>query len=217
MKNFEGIIFDMDGVIFDSERAIMECWLEIGKKYNIKDLDKVYLLCTGVTIEKTKDIILNHYGSDFPYEKYNEEGTKLFFEKYKDFKLPLKTGVFELMEFLKSNNKKIALASSSPNYLVKKELEAQGLINYFDKIITGDMVLKSKPEPDIYLKAIEELKIDPNNLFVIEDSFNGIRSATSANLKAIMVPDLKLPDDEMKSKATVILSDLLEVIKYLNE
>lgn len=217
MKEFEGIIFDMDGVIFDSERAIMECWLEIGKKYNIKDLDKVYLLCTGVTLEKTKDIILNHYGNDFPYEKYNEEGTKLFFEKYKDFKLPLKTGVFELMEFLKSNNKKIALASSSPNYLVKKELEAQGLINYFDKIITGDMVLKSKPEPDIYLKAIEELKIDPNKLFVIEDSFNGIRSATSANLKAIMVPDLKLPDDEMKSKATVILSDLLEVIKYLNE
>ena len=216
MKDFEGIIFDMDGVIFDSERAIMECFLEIGKKYNIKDLDKVYLLCTGVTFEKTKEIILNHYGNDFPYDKYNEEGTKLFFEKYKDYKLPLKKGVFELMEYLKANNKKIVLASSSPNYLVKKELEAQGLLKYFDLIITGDMVLKSKPEPDIYLKAVEKLNVNPNKLYVIEDSFNGVKSATNANLKTIMVPDLKKPDEEMKEKATVILDDLLKVIEYLN-
>ena len=81
------------------------------------------------------------------------------------------------MEYLKANNKKIALASSSPNYLVKKELEAQGLLKYFDLIITGDMVLKSKPEPDIYLKAVEKINVNRNKLYVIEDSFNGFKKA----------------------------------------
>jgi HAD superfamily hydrolase (TIGR01509 family) len=217
VKDFEGIIFDMDGVIFDSERAIMECFLEIGKKYNIKDLDKVYLLCTGVTFEKTKEIILNHYGNDFPYDKYNEEGTKLFFEKYKDYKLPLKNGVFELMKYLKANNKKIALASSTKKDLVLKELGAHNLLKYFDVIVTGDMVSKSKPEPDIYLKAIELLKIDSFKLFAIEDSFNGVKSATKANLKTIMVPDLVKPDEFIKNKATIVLSNLLEIIDYLNK
>ena len=78
------------------------------------------------------------------------------------------------------------------------------------------MVLKSKPEPDIYLKAVEKLNVNPNKLYVIEDSFNGVKSATNANLKTIMVPDLKKPDEEMKEKATVILDDLLKVIEYLN-
>ncbi len=216
MKNYEGVIFDMDGVIFDSERAMMDCWLEIGKKYNIHDLDKAFLLCTGVNVEKTKEIILDYYGNDFPYDKYNEEGTKLFFSKYSDYKLPLKRGVFDLLDYLKDNNKKIALASSTPHYLVKKDLDAWGLLNYFDVIVTGDMVKKSKPEPDIFLKAKEELKIDNDKLFVIEDSFNGVRAATSANLKTIMIPDLKKPDAEMKEKATIVLKDLLDVINYLN-
>ena len=216
MKNYDGVIFDMDGVIFDSERAMMDCWLEIGKKYNIHDLDKAFLLCTGVNVEKTKEIILDYYGNDFPYDKYNEEGTKLFFSKYSDYKLPLKRGVFDLLDYLKDNNKKIALASSTPNHLVKKELDAWGLLNYFDVIVTGDMVKKSKPEPDIFLKAKEELKIDNDKLYVIEDSFNGVRAATSANLKTIMIPDLKKPDAEMKEKATIVLKDLLDVINYLN-
>ena len=79
------------------------------------------------------------------------------------------------------------------------------------------MVNKSKPEPDIFLKAIEESKINVDKLYVIEDSYNGVRSANAANLKVIMVPDLIMPDDEMKKKAYVIKNNLLEVIDYLNE
>ncbi len=184
--------------------------------HNIKNIEEVYLKCTGANVDKTKEIVMDYYGKDFPYDSYAKDIMKMYFDKYKDFKLPLKKGVFELLNYLKNNNKKIALASSSPNYLVKKELEAQGLLKYFDLIITGDMVLKSKPEPDIYLKAVEKLNVNPDKLYVIEDSFNGVKSATNANLKTIMVPDLKKPDEEMKEKATVILDDLLKVIEYLN-
>ncbi len=217
MKEFEGIIFDMDGVLFDSERAIMNAWIELARRHNVKDIEKAYLLCTGVNVEKTKEIIMDYYGPDFPYDDYAKEATEIFFNIYSDYKLPMKKGVFELLDFLKENNKKIALASSTPNWLVKKELEAQGLIKYFDKIITGDMVKRSKPDPDIYLKAINALGVDASNLYAIEDSFNGVRSATSANLKTIMVPDLKKPDSEMQSLAITIEDDLLKVIDYLNK
>ena len=155
--------------------------------------------------------MLDFYGNDFPYDKYRKEASEIFFGKYSDYKIPLKNGVFELLDFLKKNNKKIILCSSTKKELVTKELEANGVL------VTGDMVNKSKPEPDIFLKAIEESKINVDKLYVIEYSYNGVRSATSANLKTIMVPDLIMPDEEMKKKAQVIKNNLLEVIDYLNE
>ena len=217
MKDFDGIIFDMDGVILDSEKAVMDVWLLLARKYGLKNMEEVYLKCTGVNAQKTKEIMLEFYGNDFPYDKYRKEASEMFFGKYNDYKIPLKNGVFELLDFLRENNKKIILCSSTKKELVTKELEANGVLKYFDVLVTGDMVNKSKPEPDIFLKAIEESKINVDKLYVIEDSYNGVRSANSANLKTIMVPDLIMPDDEMKKKAYVIKNNLLEVIDYLNE
>ena len=217
MKNFKGIIFDMDGVILDSERALMEVWIELSLKHNLKNIEEVYLKCTGANVNKTKEILLDFYGKDFPYDSYAKETTEIYFNKYKDFKLPLKKGVFELLNYLKNNNITIALASSTKKDLVLKELCAHDLLKYFDVIVTGDMVSRSKPEPDIYLKAIELLKIDASKLFAIEDSFNGVKSAAKANLKTIMVPDLVMPNDEIKTKAYIILKDLNEVINFLDE
>ncbi len=217
MKEFEGIIFDMDGVILDSEKALMDVWIEFANMHNIKNIEEVYLKCTGANVDKTKEIVMDYYGKDFPYDSYAKDIMKMYFDKYKDFKLPLKKGVFELLNYLKNNNKKIALASSTKKDLVLKELGAHNLLTYFDVIVTGDMVSKSKPEPDIYLKAIELLKIDSFKLFAIEDSFNGVKSATKANLKTIMVPDLVKPDEFIKNKATIVLSNLLEIIDYLNK
>ena len=216
MKDFEGIIFDMDGVILDSEKALMDVWIELAKKYNLKNIEEVYLKCTGANVNKTKEILLDFYGFDFPYDKYAKETSDLYFHKYNDYKIPLKKGVFELLNYLKENNKKIILCSSTKKDLVFKELGAHNLLKYFDILITGDMVNKSKPEPDIYLKAIKESNININELFAIEDSYNGVRSATSANLKTIMVPDLIEPNDEMKKLAYIIKNNLLEIIDYLN-
>ena len=217
MKKFDGVIFDMDGVILDSEKAVMDVWLLLARKYGLKNMEEVYLKCTGVNAQKTKEIMLDYYGNDFTYDKYRKEASEIFFGKYNYYKIPLKNGVFELLDFLKENNKKIILCSSTKKELVTKELEANGVLKYFDCLVTGDMVNKSKPEPDIFLKAIEESKINVDKLYVIEDSYNGVRSANAANLKTIMVPDLIMPDDEMKKKAYVIKNNLLEVIDYLNE
>ena len=99
---------------------------------------------------------------------------------------------------------------------IAKQMDA-GLLQNFDVVVGGDQVQRSKPEPDIFLKAAEQLEADPGDCYVIEDSYNGIRAASAAGMIPIMVPDLLPPTEEMEEKAAVILDSLHDVIAYLQE
>ena len=217
MKKFKAVVFDMDGVIFDSERCIMETWIILAEKYGIEGIEEVFLACTGTNHAKTRQICLDAYGEDFPYEKYERESSEMFHDKYDGGRLPIKPGVFELLDYLKSTGVKIALASSSRRESVVRELTEGGVIDYFDEIIAGDMVSKSKPDPQIYLKACEAIGVAPEDCYAIEDSYNGIRSAAAGKLRPIMVPDLRPADDEMKQLSVAVLDSLNDVITYLSE
>lgn len=213
--NYEAVVFDMDGVIFDSERAVMNCWLELAQKYDIKDIEKPYFACVGTTMTRTREIMLETYGEDFPYDEYARESSLMYHEKYDGGKLPMKPGVMELLAYLRGKGKKIALASSTRRETVTNQLRWAGIIDYFDVIICGDMVAKSKPAPDIFLKACQELSVSPENTYAIEDSYNGIRAAHAGGLRPIMVPDLLEADDEMRGMAECVCDNLNEVIDYL--
>lgn len=214
MKKFEAVVFDMDGVIFDSERATMECWLELADKYHIEGMEEPYLACTGTTAQRTKEIMLEAYGDDFPYDVYAKEASKMYHEKYDGGRLPMKSGVFGLLDYLKYEDKKIALASSTRRETVVNQLRDAGLLDYFDEIITGDMVQNSKPHPEIFLLACEKIGVDPENAYAIEDSYNGIRSASRGGLKPIMVPDLLPATEEMKDLSEAVIESLDGVIGY---
>ena len=215
MKDFDAVIFDMDGVIFDSERAVMDCWLELARKYGIKDIKKPYLACTGTTVAKTREIMIEAYGEDFPYESYAKEASQMYHARYDGGRLPMKDGVVEILEFLKNNGKKISLASSTRRQTVVNQLKDAGILGYFDEVITGDMVTKSKPDPEIYILACEKTGVAPESSYAVEDSYNGIRSAHRGRLKPIMVPDLLPPDDEMLMMAETVCDSLTSVIEYL--
>ncbi|MCR5255106.1 MAG: HAD family phosphatase [Acetatifactor sp.] len=217
MKSFEAVVFDMDGVIFDSEKAVMDCWIELSKKYNIPDIEGPYLACTGTNAAKTREIMLEAYGDDFPYDRYAKEASVMYHERYDGGRLPMKKGVVELLTFLSDNNKKIALASSTKRKTVIDQLRDAGILSFFDTVVTGDMVEKSKPAPDIFLKACEEIGVEPAKAYAIEDSYNGIRSAYRGNLRPIMVPDLLPETEEMKELAETVLTDLYEVNEYLRD
>ena len=126
----------------------------------------------------------------------------------------MKPGVRELLDFLKVRKKKIALASSTRRQTVLKLLQAAGILEYFDAVVCGDMVTRSKPAPDIFLKACEEIGVKPDEAYAIEDSYNGIRAAHEGGLHPIMVPDLLPANEKMKALAEIILKDLLEVKDY---
>lgn len=212
---YKAVGFDMDGVIFDSERAVMQCWKEVASRHNIPDIEKAILACTGTTMVRTREIMLNLYGADFPYNEYARESSAIFHSRYDGGRLPMKPGVKELLTFLKEHDKKIALASSTRQQVVTDELRDAGIIEYFDRIICGDMVSRSKPAPDIFLKACEELNVSPSDSYAIEDSYNGIRAAHAGGLHPIMVPDLLPADEEMQSLAEIVLPSLTSVMEYL--
>ena len=212
---YKAVVFDMDGVIFDSERAVMQCWKEVASRHNIPDIEKAILACTGTTMVRTREIMLNLYGADFPYDEYAKESSAIFHSRYDGGRLPMKPGVKELLSFLKEHGKKIALASSTRQQVVTDELRDAGIIGYFDRIICGDMVSRSKPAPDIFLKACEELNVSPSDSYAIEDSYNGIRAAHAGGLHPIMVPDLLPADEEMQSLAEIVLPNLTSVMEYL--
>ena len=212
---YKAVVFDMDGVIFDSERAVMQCWKEVASRHNIPDIEKAILACTGTTMVRTREIMLNLYGADFPYDEYASESSVIFHSRYDGGRLPVKPGVKELLSFLKEHGKKITLASSTRQQVVTDELRDAGIIGYFDRIICGDMVSRSKPAPDIFLKACEELNVSPSDSYAIEDSYNGIRAAHAGGLHPIMVPDLLPADEEMQSLAEIVLPNLTSVMEYL--
>lgn len=211
MTDGSAVVFDMDGVIFDSERLVLECWEKIGEKYHLEGMRDAFLPCIGTNDIKTREIVLEHYGADFPYDEFRHESSRLYHSIVDQGGLPVKTGVRELLSYLKKHTVPIALASSTRLEVVTQELKLAGLYEYFAVVMGGDQLKRSKPEPDIYLMTCEKLGVQPVCTYAIEDSYNGIRSAYSAGMKPIMVPDMLPPTEEMRDKSVVVLDDLLQV------
>ena len=214
--DYDAVVFDMDGVIFDSERAVMQCWKELAKKYNIPDIEQAVLSCTGTTMKRTREIMLETYGADFPYDSYAKESSAIYHSRYDGGRLPMKPGVVELLTFLKEEGKKIALASSTRRQTVTNQLKAAGILDFFDQVICGDMVERSKPAPDIYRYACEQLHLAPAECMAVEDSPNGVSSAYDAGCKVVMVPDQAPPDEETKKKIAACPDSLNEIIKLFD-
>ena len=214
--NISACIFDLDGVIFDSERAVYREWKLISEKYGFPLLEVPYRKCIGVNAATCRQIFLDYYGESFPYDKYCEERRQNFREKYGHGRLPLKPGVTELLESLKRKGFKAAIASSTRTQTVREEIRDANLLDYFERIVGGDMVERSKPAPDIFLKAAEVLDVSPENCCVIEDSYNGILAADTAGMFPVMIPDMLPPDQLMHEKAGMILDSLTELNELMN-
>ncbi|MCM1272264.1 MAG: HAD family phosphatase [Clostridium sp.] len=212
---YDAVVFDMDGVIFDSEKKVVECWQVVAQKYDIEEIEKACSDCLGLNRVATKEYFLRKYGENFPYDEYKTEMSNLFHERYGNGKIPLKQGSREILGSLKKSGKRVALATSTRTEIVVEELKAAGLYDFFDAIVCGDMVEKSKPAPDIFLKACQCLDIKPCDSFAIEDSYNGVRSAHGAGIRTIMVPDLAPVNDEMRDIAETVLESLFDVMDYL--
>ena len=211
MIDGRAVIFDMDGVIFDSERLVLECWEEVGVKYHLEGMREAFLPCIGTNSVKTKEIMLERYGMDFPYDEFTREASILFHGIADQGGLPVKTGVRELLTYLKGHEVPIAIASSTRLAVVTQELVQAELYEFFSVVMGGDQLKRSKPEPDIYLMTCEKLGVRPAHAYAIEDSYNGVRSAHSAGMKPIMVPDMLSPTEEMREKSVIILDNLLQV------
>ncbi len=215
----KAVIFDMDGVILDTERVYNGAWDRFAIEYDF-DRDmirKMVLDCTGTKEEYTIRRVTETIGNIISYEDSIAVVRRYFAEEVSKNGLPKKACVDEVLSELKECGAAVGLASSTKEKIVRREMDETGLTGYFDVILGGDNVKAGKPAPDIFLTCAGLMKCRPEDCFVIEDSYNGIRAAKNAGMHPIMVPDQMPPNEEMKSLAEAVLDDLQQVRGYLED
>ncbi len=194
MKNIKAFIFDMDGVLLDTESICQKTWALAGQKLKLSGAEALFTKCLGSSRKDTLAFLSREWGSLEVADSFMEE-TSLFFTQIEESEgIKLMPYVKECLDFLKDKYV-LSLASSTRKENVYRELRNVGLIDYFKTITCGDMVTKSKPDPEIYLKASVSLGLSAQECLAVEDSPNGVKSAHSAGLNVIMVPD-RIPCNE---------------------
>ena len=211
----KAVIFDMDGLMIDSERITFEGYQKIFKEQNLEFTMDFYktLLGNGMTI--VKKLFKDEYGDNFDFEALIQVVHQHLKDTLDQGRMPLKPGIISLLEYLKSKDIKTIVATSSQRTRVDAILSKLNLVEYFNDSICGDEVVNGKPNPEIFLKACQKLDVLPSQALVLEDSQTGIQAAFDAKIPVICIPDLKYPDDEYASICLDILDNLEFVKKYI--
>lgn len=211
----KAVIFDMDGLMFDTERLYMQANAKAAEELGLGPVE--FMTCR--TLGLTSDRVREEWEREF-----QEKGLRLLErreiyirEYYEQNQVPVKDGLKELLLYLKEAGLKTAVASSTGESKVRYLLRDAGIEAYFDVIVCGDMVKRSKPDPQIYLCAADMLDVRAGECFALEDSRNGICSAYTAGCRVIMVPDLWQPDEEFLKRVVACYEDLDQVCGYFKE
>jgi len=209
------LIFDMDGLLFDTERISIPAWQEAGQEFGYTIPTSLVLKTIGMDKRATREVHLNYFGKDYPFDEINlikKERLKQYIEKYG---LPRKEGVSEILQLVKELRLKSALATSSSRQMTNYLLTKANLNDFFDVVICGDEVTRVKPDPEIFLKAATYLGVLTEECLVLEDSPNGIRAAWEAGMLAVLVPDLREIPPEVERLAFQKMTSLVEVTHWL--
>lgn len=209
------VIFDMDGVILDSEHLVQQSWRKAAQQMHLTGIDDVYRAQVGTTRAHASELLRQAFGQDFSTQDFLTASRTFFYEALGAGGVPPRPFAKEALEGCRALGLKIGLASSTRQQAVETELQQAGLLHYFDYALGGDKIANSKPAPDIYLAACDALHVLPAQAIAVEDSYNGIRSAYNAGMMSVMVPDMLPPTAEMSRLANAILPNLSYLPAFL--
>lgn len=213
----KAVIFDMDGVVLDTEKLYVRFWCEAGNScgYEMKTEHALAIrsLAKPFAIKKLQGF----FGEDFDYDAVRNKRIELMDSYIDENGIEAKPSAQYILKWLKSEGYKVALATATPVERAEKYLKKVSLYSYFDKIISASMVKQGKPQPDIYLKACEELGFSPQECIAVEDSQNGIIAASRAGCVTVMAVDLDGPTEETEALIYGVIEDLKELTAFLQE
>ncbi len=210
-----GVIFDMDGLMLDSERLTSGFWKQAGERIGA-DIPMEFLdSFRGRNPQAIQEAFLEQFGPEFEFERCRDIKTQLQHEYVKKEGMPLKKGLTELLDYLKEKGIRMAVATSTDRRLADAMLEKAGVREYFDAFVYGDMVERSKPYPDIFLKAAEEIGVTIEECLVLEDSIAGVEAGKAFGGYIIHIPDIILVPDAVKEGITAQFESLFDVIGWI--
>lgn len=197
-QQIKGILFDMDGLILDTEKLYCRFWQEAARILGYPMTMEQALGMRSLNRHAGEAKLKSYFGEGISYTEVREKRIELMDAFVEKEGVTTKPGIWELLAFLKEKQIRTAIATSSPIGRTKKYLSSVHLENEFDAIVSGYMVEHGKPEPDIYVYAAGQLGLEPENCIVLEDSPAGILAAYRAGCMPVMIPDLDKPDEETK-------------------
>ncbi|MGD8171616.1 HAD family hydrolase [Vibrio sp. TRT 21S02] len=210
---FKAAIFDMDGLLLDTERVCMRIFKKSCEVQNLPFYEDTYLSIIGRNSAGIDVILRNAYGDDL--DRLHDEWKQRYNSVVLHEAIPVKEGVVELLEWLKSQKIPMAVATSTQQDIALVKLKLAGLDKYFDSITTGCEVEHGKPDPEIYLLAASRLGIPAHQSLAFEDSNNGVRAAVAANMITFQIPDLVEPCKEVRALGHRILPSMKDVLTTL--
>lgn len=213
----QALVFDMDGLIFDSERIVQKSWQLTGEELGLPDMGKVIYRTLGFNRKRRMEFFRAHISPDFPEEEFARK-TRMYFRKLveKDG-VPVKKGIRGLLGYAKKNGYKLAVATSSSEDYAKELFLKAGLYMYFDTFVYGTMVKNSKPDPECYFLACKELEVNPKDAVALEDAPSGILAAHAAGMRTIVIPDLVEPPKELDKLIWHVCRDAEEALILLEK
>ena len=205
------VIFDMDGVLIDTEKHYNVAWCEAARLAGYDFTKEHALMLRSCDANMASQMMKSIFGEEFDYFAIREVRRKIVAERLEKYGLEKKPGIDEILEYLQKNGIKAAVATATPIELTLQHLEKIGVKDKFDKIVSAKQVEHGKPAPDVYLYACSQIGEKPENCIAVEDSPNGIKSAYAAGCKPVMVPDLTQPDDEIKPLLYGVADTLIDL------
>jgi len=215
LESISTVIFDMDGLLLDTERTALSTFLAACREFGLDPDVDVYVKCIGTTADQTRKILLEGYGPEFPYDRIREKWAIRYEDALAARPVPRKPGALALLEWLEEMDIKVGLATSTRRASATRKLGQSGLLAHFNAIVCGDDVSKGKPDPEPYLTAAHKLDSPTHCCLALEDSDNGVLSASEAGMAVIQIPDLKPPSFGIVGLGHPIVASLNDVRKLL--
>jgi len=209
---YDAFIFDMDGLLLDTEKICWECFKNACGYYNYDPDFSIYKRCIGRKAEEGNKLLNEGFGNNIPFEEVQKKWSVLYGSYIENEVIPVKDGVYEFLNFLAKKNIRKAVATSTASDTALKKLKKSGLVDFFELIVSGDQVNNSKPHPEIYIKTAQLLNIVPQNCIAFEDSDNGAKSAFSAGMTVVQVVDMVEPSVEVKKLNHLIVNSFNELL-----
>lgn len=207
----KGVLFDMDGVVLDTEKLYTRFWREAAQSLGYPMTHEMALGMRSLSREVGERQLKAYLGQDVDYQAVRNKRIEMMNAFIEENGVEIKASIHELLDYLKAKEIKTSIATSSPLDRAEKYLSQVGLLHKFDEIVSGHMVEHGKPEPDIFLYAASKLDLLPEECFVLEDSPTGLLAANRAGCIPVMIPDQDQPDDEVKKLAYAIAQNLLKI------